>query len=371
MASDLDFILATPENEAHIRQLLRENPLAGDLHVALEREPDAFYAAGISGDRSDLLLVYRTTGGRLLGTAGRFELDVFINGTPTRLGYLGELRFEGGLKARRSLLLEGYREMRRLHEAGSVPYYLTTIIESNTSTRRLLEAGLADMPTYRPLETLVTFTIPVAAGARRRSVLPIADSANDRDLPAIADRLAHYGAGYQFFPEWREDVLRNPARCRGLDAKDFVVCRDHERVTGCVALWDQRAFKQTVVTGYARKLARMRPAFNVVAPLMRRPRLPTPGTPLQNAFLSHVAVDPDDDRDFVALVAQSCQAAMERGLDYVTLALAERHPLVPVLRRHFPVHSYNSIIYIVYWDDGADLAASLDDRIPHPEVAIL
>ena len=92
MVSQRDFSLATPDNEAQVRQLLRDNPLSGDLHLALQREPDAFHAAGVSGDRSDLILAYRRGERQLLGTGGRFELDAFINGRATRLGYLGELR---------------------------------------------------------------------------------------------------------------------------------------------------------------------------------------------------------------------------------------------------------------------------------------
>jgi hypothetical protein len=29
------------------------------------------------------------------------------------------------------------------------------------------------------------------------------------------------------------------------------------------------------------------------------------------------------------------------------------------------------MIYLVFWEDGRDDADALDDRIPHPEVAIL
>ncbi len=371
MVNQLDFSLATPDNEAQVRQLLRDNPLSGDLHLALQREPDAFHAAGVSGDRSDLILAYRRGERQLLGTGGRFELDAFINGRATRLGYLGELRLDGGLKSRRALLIEGYREIRRLHDAGTVPYYLTTIVEANVSTRRLLEAGIADMPTYQPLEPLVTVTLPVAASARRASKLPTVDVASRADLPGIAGRLGKFGAAHQFCPEWREDVLRSPTRCRGLSPNDFLVQRDGDAIGGCLALWDQRAFKQTVLTGYARRIARLRPAFNVVAPLMRRPRLPKPGSTLQTAFLSHLAVNPGDERTLLSLVAGSCRLARQRGLDYVSLAMAERNPFVATLRRHFPVHSYVSILYVVYWDDGAKQAGALDDRLPHPEVAIL
>ena len=166
MSANLQFELATPASEPQLRKLLRDNPLSGDIRVALEREPNAFHAAAISGDQYQLILAYVDDRQKLVGAGARFELDAYVNGNSQRIGYLGELRIDGGLKRRRTLLLEGYRVLRGYHESGTVPFYITTIIADNVSTRRLLEAGLSDMPTYQPLETMVTLTIPVKPAAR-------------------------------------------------------------------------------------------------------------------------------------------------------------------------------------------------------------
>lgn len=371
MSADLQFVLASPTNEPQLRKLLRDNPLSGDIRIALEREPNAFHAAAISGDQYELILAYGESGKRLLGAGARFELDAYVNGDSHRIGYLGELRVDGGLKQRRTLLLEAYRTLRSYHESGTVPFYLTTIIADNASTRRLLEASLSDMPTYQPLEKMVTFTIAAKSGASGRRSSRHIEAGTDRQLPEIAERLARHGSGYQFHPLWSESTLRSEDRCRGLSPEDFCVCRDGERWLGCLALWDQRSFKQTVVRGYARRLDLTRPFFNVVAPTLGRPRLPAPGARLENAFLSHVAVEPDDAETLIALIRYACRHALKRGLVYVMLAFAERNPLTAVIRKCFPSHSYVSMVYVVYWDDGKAAAGELDGRMPHPEMAIL
>jgi hypothetical protein len=51
--------------------------------------------------------------------------------------------------------------------------------------------------------------------------------------------------------------------------------------------------------------------------------------------------------------------------------LDQANPLCDVLRARFPTHSYVSMVYVVYWEDGADAAAQIDGRTLHPEVAIL
>ena len=140
MSIDVEFELANARTEGHFRQMLQENALAGSINVLLTREPNAFHAAEISGDVYELMLAYQRDTRQILGGGARFEFDAYVNGEVGRIGYLGELRVQGGLKQRRSLLLNAYRAMRRQHEKGSVPCYITTIISDNTSTRRLLEA---------------------------------------------------------------------------------------------------------------------------------------------------------------------------------------------------------------------------------------
>ena len=371
MSTDLTFAAATEATEPGLRRLLRENPLTGNIHVSLEREPNAFHAAGISGDSYQLMLASGGEPRHVIASGGRFELTAWINGAPQRIGYFGELRAEGGLRARRQLMLGSYRKMREFHDAGTVRFYLTTIIEDNHRARRLLEAGLGDMPTYRPLETMVTFTIPSHLGARRLRRSHRVQQAGPDQRKAIVDRLTEHGQRYQFQPVWTHAVLDSPTRCRGLAPEDFVVWPSRDDIRACIALWDQRAFKQTVIRGYAPRLARVRPLLNLVAPVAGRPRLPAPGARLESAFLSHLAVDEDDGEALVALVAAGCRNAARRGIDYIMVSLAARHPLASVIRKRFPCHDYVSMIYLVFWEDGRDDADALDDRIPHPEVAIL
>lgn len=371
MASDLTFSAATEATEPGLRRLLRENPLTGNIRVSLEREPNAFHAAGISGDSYELMLASGGNPRHVIGSGGRFELMAWINGEPRRIGYFGELRAEGGLQSRRQLLLGAYRKMREFHDAGNVSFYLTTIIADNHRARRLLEAGLGDMPTYRPLETMVTFTLATRVGARRLRRSHRVRTANLEQRPAIVERLAAHGCAYQFQPVWTQDTLASEMRCRGLAPDDFLIATSGNEVRACVALWDQRAYKQTVIRGYGTRLSRARPLLNVVAPFVRRPRLPAPGACLESAFLSHLAVDDDDTEALVDLVAAACRDAALRGIDYVMVSMAARHPLAALVRKRFPVHEYVSMIYLVFWEDGRRDVDALDGRMPWPEVAIL
>ena len=371
MPANLQFELATSETEGDFRRLLRENALVGNIKLLLTREPNAFHAAAISGDRYELMLAYRQNPRQLVGGGARFELDAYINGEAARIGYLGELRVHGGFQKRRTLLLEAYRAMRKCHESGNAPAYLTTIISDNKSTRRLMEAGLSDMPTYQPLEEMVTLTIPARQAASTRASNILVEQDPELRMDDLAQRLSATGRNYQFHPVWSTETLLSPERCRGISAADFFVARDANGIRGALCLWDQRSFKQSVVAAYSKQLARTRPFINLAAPLLRQPRLPPPGHQLESAFLSHLSVDPDDEATLIALVKKAGQSAVSRGINYIMLGLAERSRFCETLQKRFSCHRYASMIYLVYWEDGREYACKIDDRIPHPEMAIL
>lgn len=370
-SANLEFELASSQTEGEFRKLLRNNALDGNIRMLLTREPNAFHAAAISGDVHELMLAYRLVPRQLVGGGARYELDVYVNGTAARIGYLGELRIDGGFQQRRRLLLEAYRAMRKQHEMGNTPVYITTIIADNTSTRRLLEAGLSDMPVYQPLETMATLVIPAQQAAACKAPELRVETGATIKMAELAEHLNNSGRIYQFHPVWNEETLLSEDRCRGISTSDFFVVRDDTRIRGLLCLWDQRAFKQSVVAGYSRQLARVRPFMNFVAPFRNRPRLPPPGHELKSAFLSHLSVEPDDEETLLTLIQKAGQQAVRRGIDYVMLGLAERHSHCRLLQKRFSCHKYVSMIYLVYWQDGEEYASGIDDRIPHPEMAIL
>lgn len=392
----LSFDFATPADDEELRRLLRQTPMTGLLSVAMQREPSFFFGAGIEGDSHDTVVARVEGTDQLAGLGSRSAYDAYVNGQVRRLGYLSQVRlapaFRGGMKA----LKHGFSKLKERHDTDDVPFYTTTIVEDNMVARKVLTKGWAKLPRYRERETITTFFIPLWRPRRElRSRRFDVRRAEPGDLPEIASCLQRRWSTYQFAPHWTADDLADPIRTRGLGPEDFFIALSGGRVAGCVALWDQRAFKQSVVTDYQRPLKELRPLVNMVAPLVGLPHLPPVGEPLSHAYLSHLAVDDRDPEMMLALVTRACNAARQRKLDYVTIGFAERHPLLPHLRRafrgvehlgllladlhprlehlkpYFSYREYRSILYVVHWTDGADAVEEIDDRVPHLEVAVL
>lgn len=365
------FELAAPADDAAIRCLLRETPLAGEVGLTYEREPDSALAAGIQGDFHQTLVAREAPGSPVIGMGSRSILEAWVNGEPARIGYLSQLRADPAHRGRPRSILAAYRAMRELHGDGAVPYYLTTIIADNLAARRLLEANLPGMPRYQALDRLATLVLP-ARPVRARPVPGVTVSRGDAEaLDGIVSCLERHGRRHQFAPRWTRERLLSPQRLRGLGLGDFFVARRGGAIAGCLALWDQRSFKQTVVRRYGPRTRLLRPLLSLASPLLGTPALPPCGQPMRTAFLSHVAVDGDDGAILGTLLAAALQEAARTDLDSLALGFAERDPLGRAVTAGFACRRYASVLYTVHWEDGAAAVARLDGRIPHPEVAIL
>jgi hypothetical protein len=154
-----------------------------------------------------------------------------------------------------------------------------------------------------------------------------------------------------------------------LPLREFLLVRENGVLLACGALWDQRAFRQTVIRGYSRRLSAARPWINAASRLLGTPRLPPVDAPLAHALLSPLAVGRN--ANLPELVAAFLPPAAARGLDFVTLALPASDPRLPPLRRRFTTQTWRSRLYRVDFPDQPD-HAMLDPMLPcQPDLAFL
>jgi len=362
---------ATADDEPELRRILRDNPMAGEIALAMEREPDFALGAAVEGDRHDVI-VAREPAGTLAGFCTRSVRTVYVNGEPQRLGYLGQLRLDQPYRGRVRIVAEGFERVHALPRAGEVPYDLTSIVADNAAAWRLLTAGLPGIPTYHRLENLMTLALVTQRKrrGRRRERFSIERLTRD-EMPQLSDWLDQQQRRFQFASHWNLRELGQAPWSRGLSIDDFLVAHERGAIIGCIALWDQRGFKQNRITGYGPLLARTRRVVNLAASFTGLPRLPEPGQVLAQCHLSHLAVDDDRFEVAYALVDCALVEARGRGIELATLGLSTRRPMADAIRRGFKPRLYRSTLYAVHWPNGAEAVRALDNRVPHVEVAVL
>jgi hypothetical protein len=371
--SNIIFSLATWEDEAELRRILRQNPMPGAISVSFEREPDYFIGAKVEGPCHQTIVARDQASGEVIGIGSRAVRERYVNGSPQAVGYISQLRIDPRYRARRQALSQAFAFLRCLHQDGQAPFYFASIIEDNLPARRLLAAGLPGWPRFQAYARMHTLAINCPR-KRRQAAIP-ADLRLARGcatyVGAIVDCLRRNGPRYQLVPHWTEETLFDPDHTPDLRPEDFFLALDGERVVGCLAAWDQSRFKQTVVRGYAGPLAHWRGLINLGARLAGWPVLPPPHTPFRYCYASHLAIDGDRVDIFAPLLRALYNHAANKSYSYFMLGLAEKHPFFKEVRRTYRHIDYKSILYLVTWEDELESFPQIDSRIPGPEIAIL
>ncbi len=360
------FSFATRDDEPEVRRLLAENPVGGRFGISLEREPNALASDfGLAEDQV-FILARPLSGGPAIGLCERVVWDAFVDGAARRLPYLGALRVASDYRHRIGIPRGGFRALRELAEnADDLPFALTSLASDNLAALRLLTAGLPGMPIYRSIGEFSTF----ALRPRRNRTAPFVQAARANDLPAISTFLRKNAASSQFAQNWTEEKLEGLTTF-GLRPEDFLIARDSGSIRGVLALWDQRAFRQTVIRRYPPMFGRLRPLLNAVAPLTGMPRLPPLGSPLNQATLSHLAADEADCEAVAALTAAGLDQAAQRGFDAALIGFATARRWSTALRR-FNGIEYRTTLHLAYWPDASQKVEALGNAIPHPELGML
>ena len=358
--------LATPADDAHIRGLLRREPVPGRIAISYEREPDFSAGCEATGENATVLVARDLDTGAMVGVACRSEREVFVNGTPARLGYLGHLRIDRRYRGR-WLVSRGFSMLKQLHDRDPLPGYLAAVTLDNREAEGILVRKVRKpFPAFHQVARYCTLALPV----RRGSPVSGVASATTGDIPQIAGFLQTSGSRRQFFPVWSEARLISLTTRLGLCIEDVQIARRSGRIVGLIGLWDQSAYKQDVVRSYSGWMRLAVPLYNASAPWLRRPPLPKPGERIRSGYAALICIEQDSPSLFGDLLSATLHRAAARGLDYVLMGLDERDPLFRTAwkRPHIP---YRSRLFLAEWPEGGHLHAQLDRRPSYVEIATL
>jgi hypothetical protein len=350
--------VASRVDEACLRRLLRDSVIPGAVRVAFTREPDYFAADGLAGAQ-DLTIVARR-GSEVTGSGRCSIYPLLRDGVRQRIGYLGLLRVARDTRESPRLIRDGFELLR--HEVTSrADGFFTSIASDNARARRVLElGGRLGLPAYRKLCDLVTLVAPVRKRARAE-----ADPAPEDRLIEFLGQDAHR---FQLSLSWDSTLFQDLSR-HGVCTRDFAVVRRKGRIVACAAVWDQRAFRQTVIDGYSGPVHTFRPLIDAMLVMRGRPRLPAPGTVLDQGIILGASVP--EPRDWGALWPALQQLASVRGLSWLAIARDARDPELAVLRRLTRGRAYRTTLYEVAWAGMARWSNPAGGQLFRPEVGLL
>lgn len=364
--SRTEFAVATPAEEAELRAFLRRAPTPGVVSLRFEREPHYFIGEGLAGARDTTIVARREE--RLVCVGRCSRRVVYIGGARREAGYLSELRLAPGIRGGLGVLREGYAFFAR-HEAlrpeGPADFYFTSVAETNVRARAVLESGRLGLPRYEPCAALCTVAWPPR---RRGGRAWRAEPVGGEDLVRFWDEQARRHA---LTTPWARGSWATLGG-HGLGEADFCVVRREGRIVAAGAVWDQGAWRQTVVAGYAGWLRWGRGLINVMSRVAGRAGLPAAGERLRQACVHPLAVaEHASEKELEELLARLEQRAAERGVEWLVASVAAEDGLRARLRARGGAREYATRLHTVRLSGLTDGWRGLDGQRVRPEAGFL
>lgn len=327
--------------------------MAGNIEVAMEREPDYFLGAALHSPRARTV-VARDRDGGVAASAGISERPVYVDGRPREVAFLSDVRIHP--RHRRGTLLG--RMIRFVREQGWLDggFAQTIVVRDNRAALDLLGSPKAGAPRFFPAGEYASPA--VFLGGR----LPSLEGrfrvrrAGPEDLPAMQAFLEREAPSKQFHPCYDLRELGTSPYYRGLAPDSFYLAfegggesGEGGGLAGIAGVWDQRGCKQTRIVGYHGAVRMLRPAYNLVAPLLGRPGLPGAGSLLPSLFLHTACVQGNDPEIFSVLLRRIHND--QAGLPYTYLlgGFDVRDPLLRVLRG-YPHQDFGGRHFLLSFD---------------------
>ena len=370
MPSQYRFELATPDDDAQLREVLAATPMPGAIQIAFRREPSYFAAAEVEGAFRQSIACRQVAENRIVGCGSRSVTMRWVNGHKQPVGYLSQLRLLPSVR-RQGLMSRGYKFLRQLHSDGRTPFYLTTIAEDNHLAMRLLTSGRAPLPCYHDAGRYRTLVMT-------RQWLPKIEAhidvsvrrATADDRPAVLEFLADEGQRRQFFPQVQEpDLFTSGGMFRGLTPSDLWLAWRGKKLCGTLGVWDQRAFRQQQIVGYEGSLRWLRGAYNRLAPAIARPSLPATGAIIACRFAAIPVTAAHDPKLIQLLLRHALTESLLHG-ESLLFGVHENDPWQPLLRRMAPL-GYTTRLFLVCFADGQTMLDQFDGRPPYLELGCL
>lgn len=359
--------LAKKSDDKILNKILRDNEMKGSISIAFQRKPSYFNALRIEGKDSQVM-IGKNDKNKIIGFGTRSIKPVYLNGKVRDVGYLSNLRIIKGYKGK-GYLDSGYDYLKKLHQAGKVSIYYSTIMEDNNLAIKILTSEKSYLPAYHDLGRYCTVAVSLFGKKKKPEISIRIVKGSNENIGKIVAFLNKTGKEKQFYPFYNvQDFTSKKKNLLGFDLKDLYVAMRNGQIVGVIGKWDQRKSRQVIVTGYKGIMLFVKPIYNIISKLFKFSPLPEPNSKLNFFYVSCIAIANNDPKIFKELLYALYNDFAGEEYSHFLVGLHFRDDLLKAFNEFTCVRIY-SRLYAVFWEDGEKVFKQLDNRVPFIELA--
>ena len=320
-------IATTKDNDQ--LQAICKIPQEGNMMLAFEKSPDFFAASKIQGEEVNTYVIRERDTNTIDGLFSVARRKVFSDGNPTPILYISNLKIKHQRRGSRILYIVGRYIADHLMDEIDLAH--TIVFADNEAMLQLINSlrnrnrKVSDI-TFFPAGDYSSYMVRFSGCSKGNHYGYTIIRADEKHIPLMNELVFSEGSKKQFYPVYDFTLLGNNYY-KGLTIDNFYLAFENEKLVGMAAIWDQRAFKQTRVTGYSKTYALMRPLINLYGFITGGERLPASGDIINYLNIHSVVVKNNDSKVFDSLLYQINNDYNKSECKYFLTGFDQRDPL--------------------------------------------
>jgi len=334
-------------------KLTSMTPMNGEISIRIDRQPDFFRLLNRRGQSH---VVVAEANGMIVGCISAARVLVHVNGKPTSIHYLGDLKvhpdYRGtGLAAR---LLKSMHLILLKTDSNLI---FCTAAYGNDKVMPFFN-GRAGLTKAVPLGIFKVYQILPSPRQRKTSRYVVNP---EYDLPALTRFYNGYFRQYQFGPIFQRDSLR--------EAQHWVAKSDDE-IKASISLVDVGDSKQNVLVRLPFFLGNLVTFIRFIGRVVPTVNLPERNKPIRILYVKAFAYAKGHEEALAQLIQKARNISFEGGYHFLTIGIHERDPLTGIFVK-YPKFTFKSMGFVVGLKNGKDDISHLTQGVPYEDYSLV
>ncbi len=353
-SSRFQITLAQSEDNQDICRLFRI-PFAGEISLAMEREPDYFLGARIQYEQPETYVCRDRSNNRIAACFSIGKRNVFLNGRKTLLRYYSDLRIDP--EYQKASLLFNICLYLKEHVVLPEGFSQTIVFADNQIMNALIDSRSHKrlrpiVPFYISYGQYITHTIAIRKRKNFKNSLHVVVRQAQKEDISIMQRFFDGEARLkQFYPCYDFSKLSKDYYY-GLTPESYFLAFEKNQLVGLVGIWDQKDVKQTRVVKYSNRLKFLKPFINALSSTYGGFLLPDEETKLNAVMLHAIVIKNNSAKIFRHLCKTVYEYSQEKNYEYMICGLDEQDSLNEVFKGYMK-REVRGTCYLVSYDQNS------------------
>ena len=347
----IDKILANDDDEM-IRTFYNCADSDALVSFYLRRFPPFSAALQVEGDDSKIISVLDEDRTQIAGALILTEKVCYLEGQERSIGYLGSAKIK--TEYRGGLVLARITRNLHIQMQADPKIGFCSLMKGNRVAHEIFLSGRKALPKFRHISGFKTMIFkPVKKKTGDDESLKII-SANQTNIGDLVRYLNTEGKAKQLFPVYKSEHFTNPGNglLKGIETEKVYIAMKNDKITGTLAVWDQTAFRQWVISG-KKPFSILKPLVNLVLKIRGIPVLPARNKGFGSKYISLVCIRNNEPEVFEKLLGHAMIKELESDSKSVlVMGFPDNDPMFSKLK--IRAITLKSDIYAFAWSEHLD-----------------